>query len=119
MPRADLLEHLQSEHAHDYRPAVCPVCAAMPWGDPNYESPNLIAHFMMRARATLPSHQHQPILYPVELCLLFGTLCVTLAACGVSVLCSGHRFDYDTTTDFATDEDSVLAEVLRRSCEEQ
>ena len=30
------------------RPAVCPVCAAMPWGDASYQSGNLIQHMMMR-----------------------------------------------------------------------
>ena len=41
---------------------------------------------------------------------------VVVCAC---LLCDGaDRFDYDTTTDFGADEDSVLAEVLRRSREE-
>lgn len=79
LPRAALLEHLQSKHARDgNRPAVCPVCASMPWGDPSMRSANLLQHFVHR-----------------------------------------HRFDYDTTADLEQDEDAVLAEVLRKSCEEQ
>jgi len=78
LARAELLAHLQEVHGSGAcRPAVCPLCAAMPWGDPSYVSSNLLQHFTLR-----------------------------------------HRFDYDTTTDFAQDEEALMAEVLRRSVNE-
>ena len=100
LPREQLVQHLQAEHPDCHgRPAVCPICAAMPWGDPNQVSGNLLQHMVVR-----------------------------------------HRFDYDSTTDFAQDEESarapprtraapaaracharaqVLEEVLRRSMEDK
>ena len=44
-------EHLRSVHGElAMSPAVCPVCAAMPWGSASYTTPNLLQHFQLRHR---------------------------------------------------------------------
>ncbi|XP_018613128.2 uncharacterized protein LOC108937594 [Scleropages formosus] len=44
----DLLDHCNNHHQHDPRPVVCPVCAALPYGDPSYCSRNFIGHLNLR-----------------------------------------------------------------------
>mmetsp|Transcript_26586 Transcript_26586/g.61064 ORF Transcript_26586/g.61064 Transcript_26586/m.61064 type:complete len:316 (-) Transcript_26586:23-970(-) len=70
-----LLEHCEKQHTGQ-RPvaAVCPICAVMPWGDPNYVSGDWLRHLKLR-----------------------------------------HRCDYETLTDFAEDEEAILARVLAQS----
>jgi hypothetical protein len=43
-----LLAHLNEKHSQETRPAVCPVCAAMPWGNPHQKSRHVVRHFNLR-----------------------------------------------------------------------
>ena len=42
--------HVITEHGSSRASAVCPICAAMPWGRPDYVCHNIVAHVSLRHR---------------------------------------------------------------------
>lgn len=89
---------------------MCPICASMPWGDPNYRSADFFQH--LKIRHTFSYDTFVVSQGPIHL-LEFLLYCIDQLTCLVSIFFS---IAYPTSLqDYSTDEHTMIQEALQRS----
>ncbi|XP_043232647.1 E3 ubiquitin-protein ligase KCMF1-like [Amphibalanus amphitrite] len=61
-----LIEHVTAEHAHTAAQVVCPVCAAVPLGEPNHVTEHLAAHLSAEHRGGGGGRARLPVAFDEE-----------------------------------------------------
>ncbi|XP_022533894.2 E3 ubiquitin-protein ligase RNF138 [Astyanax mexicanus] len=63
-----LVQHCVNQHAGEIRPAVCPICSQLPWGEPYYCSRNLIGHMRLRHSFSYAGYMNEEEDEDIQVC---------------------------------------------------
>eukprot|EP00403_Amphidinium_massartii_P025697 CAMPEP_0178391552 /NCGR_PEP_ID=MMETSP0689_2-20121128/11224_1 /TAXON_ID=160604 /ORGANISM="Amphidinium massartii, Strain CS-259" /LENGTH=317 /DNA_ID=CAMNT_0020012103 /DNA_START=168 /DNA_END=1121 /DNA_ORIENTATION=- len=108
-----LLEHCRKLHAADASgpvAAVCPICAAMPWGDPNYVSSDFLSHITLRHKCDYATLTDFEMDEEAILALVLQQSALESQAATVVADLAEEAQDFG-----GEDEDSIIARVLQES----